>query len=244
MKKILAVFLSVFLLSSVFAWNYHNNWYKSPIYLDEFNFDAKLDNNVVYMNWNGFYDIVSDESLKYYKVVRSHNNVNPVYPDDGYIKYSSDADFTSFKDYDFKKWANYYRVCAITNDNDRYCSNVVKIRIENNNVYEDKYNKKYEKKNEYNDKQKDYEYKKEKDNLNYKTSLKIDKVINTFILKLDKKEWYSNTDKYNKIKTVISNLEKLKTQKPELENIIKYMVKKLEQKMKKYKKTKIILILQ
>ncbi len=111
-----------------------NGGYKTPIVTDSFNFTATLnDGNNVYMQWNRF-DSFSDKSLNYYKVIRSSDNVNPVYPDDWYIKYCSEMSCTSYTDNSPKEWINYYRVCAITSDLNRYCSNVVKINIQSSST--------------------------------------------------------------------------------------------------------------
>lgn len=135
-KKIfIALFLLMFLnLYSYATYNNTNNWYNAVIEYDDFNFNAKLVDWDVEMEWNKF-DI--DEDLVYYKIVRSVSNSNPVYPTDWYIKYSSDINFTSYIDLEPKIWTNYYRICAITKLKNRYCSNVVKIYYEKeeNNKY-------------------------------------------------------------------------------------------------------------
>ncbi len=68
-----------------------------------------------------------DEDFDYYKVVRSTTNNNPVYPDDGYIYYSSDLDDLSYIDENVPKGKAYYRVCYIVSPK-RYCSKVVTIQ--------------------------------------------------------------------------------------------------------------------
>ena len=60
-----------------------------PIFTDKFEFTAVQVENGVNMTWNRF-DSFSKDSFKYYKVVRSSSNPKPVYPEDGYITYSSD----------------------------------------------------------------------------------------------------------------------------------------------------------
>ncbi|GEM_PF-1911062 len=94
--------------------------------LPDFKFKAVYQDDIVYMDWEKY---SLSESLKYYKVVRSIKNSNPVYPEDGHIKYSKDINFTEYTD----KWPPYgdvyYRVCAITKEKNRYCSKVVKVDI-------------------------------------------------------------------------------------------------------------------
>jgi hypothetical protein len=66
----------------------------------------------VQTQWNTFKNPTS-KSFSYYKVVRSQEKANPVYPDDGYIAYISDVSTNSYTDKDVKNGKNYYRVCAI-----------------------------------------------------------------------------------------------------------------------------------
>jgi len=101
-----------------------SGWYNDPIQDDSLNFDADLEDGDVYMKWSAFR---SDEKMKYYKVIRSATVENPVYPDNGYIKVITNINTTKFVDYKPLQWTAYYRVCAITDENNRYCSNVVKI---------------------------------------------------------------------------------------------------------------------
>ncbi len=132
MKKIHTFFIIVLLsLSTTYATTTttsSSSWYPEPILDDSLNFEAKLDWSKVYTSWSA-YD--KDEWFVYYKVVRSADNANPVYPDNWYIKYTSDINETSYIDANPLNWTSYYRVCAITSEKNRYCSNVVKIYREN-----------------------------------------------------------------------------------------------------------------
>jgi len=101
-----------------------SNWYNPPIMDGSISFKAKLKDWKVYTSWTKYN---KNEWFKYYKVIRSQTVLNPVYPDNGYIKYSRDINFTSYVDEKVPSWINYYRVCAITTEKNRYCSNVVKI---------------------------------------------------------------------------------------------------------------------
>lgn len=51
---------------------------------------GKVENGKVVLNWNA----LSKEGFKYYKVVISKDDPNPVYPEDGYLYYISDASTT------------------------------------------------------------------------------------------------------------------------------------------------------
>ncbi len=105
----------------------NNTWvysYNKVVVLDDFMFNLELSDEKVHMKWNRF---EKDEDLVYYKVVRSTKNSNPTYPEDSYIKYSSDINFTSYVDSHPPRWTVYYRVCAITSEKNRYCSQVKKV---------------------------------------------------------------------------------------------------------------------
>lgn len=142
-KKIIVlslISLLALISPSVYAWE-TSSWYKAVIEKD-FQFKADLEYNwSVELEWK---DIDTTWDFKYFKLVRSNNNPNPKYPEDWYIKYSADEDFTSYTDNKPKSWVNYYRICKIMKDWNRYCSKTQKIYIENKDAT-DKYNdKKYE----------------------------------------------------------------------------------------------------
>ena len=65
--------------------------YNSPTLWTGLNFSATLNGSQVDMTWDSY----APNGFNYYKVVRSTSNSDPVYPDDNYIKYSSDPNFTS-----------------------------------------------------------------------------------------------------------------------------------------------------
>ncbi len=111
--------------------NSSSNGYNEPIIDWSIEFKATLEDWKVYTKWTKYN---KDEWFKYYKVVRSQKVSSPVYPDNWYIKYSSDVNFTEYVDYKVPVWLSYYRVCAITKERNRYCSNVVKIIKEASNL--------------------------------------------------------------------------------------------------------------
>jgi len=65
--------------------------------------------------------------LKWYKVVHSQSNAAPYYPNDGFIQVYSDPDTINYTHENVLTGTNYYRVCVITNDDRRGCSNTVTI---------------------------------------------------------------------------------------------------------------------
>lgn len=99
------------------------NGYKEMVYTQEFDFKAELYDGKVITDWKiRYYD-----DFAYYKVMRSIENPDPVYPDDSYIQAINDYNMTGYTDANPPKGTLYYRVCAITSGKDRFCSNVVKI---------------------------------------------------------------------------------------------------------------------
>ncbi len=127
MKKIYTLFVMIIIwLSTTHATttSSSSNGYNTPILDESLKFEAKLDWSKVYTSWSAYN---KDEWFVYYKVVRSQDNANPVYPDNWYIKYTTDINETSYIDASPLNWTTYYRVCAITSEKNRYCSNVVKI---------------------------------------------------------------------------------------------------------------------
>ena len=99
-----------------------DNGYNDPI-IRSFGFTADLDGGNVAMTWNTYVPA----GFSYYKVVRSSTNPEPVYPEDGYIKVSTNPDFTSYLDTDVPEGTVYYRICLIAYP-DRYCSTTVTIQ--------------------------------------------------------------------------------------------------------------------
>lgn len=142
-KFIQAVACLSFFALSLFSYQIANavyssssSGYNTPIYASELNFTASSNSDgTVSMSWSSY----APAGFNYYKVVRSTTNPNPVYPDDSYIKYSSDPNFTSYTDKSTPNGDVYYRVCSIAKPN-RYCSIVVKIASDGaaTNVYDDK----------------------------------------------------------------------------------------------------------
>jgi len=123
--KILGVICLIFVsFTSPALANETNKSSYNPVTLHEaFTFTATLNNEgKVEMNWKSY----TPEGFNYYKVVRSTKNQNPAYPEDGYIKYSSDKDFTSYTDKSVPNGDVYYRICSIAKPN-RYCSKIIKI---------------------------------------------------------------------------------------------------------------------
>ncbi len=260
MKNIKILLFSVFsiivllLTSSVDAtYSSASRWYNTPIIANDLQFEAKLlDNGSVETKWKAYN---KNENLKYYKVVRSTKNSNPVYPDDWYIKYSSDINFTNYVDNKAPSGISYYRVCAITSEKNRYCSNVVKIykdaQVEDSVACTMEYapvcwqinwvNKTYWNKCMLKWANAKYLYSwkcrvvniNNSSSLSYNTKFRADKLVKSFILKIEKK--YSTTEKRIEILTlIIKKFETLLDEKPQSSDIINYFSEKFQEQLNYY----------
>ncbi|VAV85778.1 hypothetical protein MNBD_DELTA01-1964 [hydrothermal vent metagenome] len=98
--------------------------YAKPVLIKAIGFKAKLKDGKVYTSWKRY----TRADFKYYKVVKSRTNRNPVYPEDGAVFYSGDSTETRFKDHEVEPGVWYYRLCIITKQNRRWVSSVVMIR--------------------------------------------------------------------------------------------------------------------
>lgn len=257
LKKLISFLVLAFMLTSplsAFAGTYSSG-YNSPILYEDFQFTAERDGTTVYMSWKPF---LKDVNFKYYKVIRSSTNENPVYPDHGYIKYSSDRNFTEYKDYNAPKWTQFYRICAMTHDNNRYCSNVEKVYIEytetptvctmeyapvcwKNTSWE---YKTYSNKCMLNAAGAYYKYAWECQNttevkpvekswLSYTLKIRSQNLVINLFKRLDSTS-LTNEEKLNKINIIIEKLNNLKSTKPRLVDLINYLVLLLEEKKIKY----------
>ncbi|MFC1810888.1 S-layer homology domain-containing protein [Patescibacteria group bacterium] len=75
------------------------------------------------LNWTQY----DGGDLKWYKIVHSQTNTEAKYPTDGYVGVISDATETSYTHTGIAEGTNYYRVCIITTDDRRGCSNTVTL---------------------------------------------------------------------------------------------------------------------
>ncbi|NOQ35977.1 MAG: hypothetical protein GQ569_08780 [Methylococcaceae bacterium] len=117
MKKFLLLFLLSF---SVFA---GKETYKVPVLIEAINFQADYKDGKVSTRWPKY----KRDDFLYYKVVKSANNNNPVYPEDGMIFYTEDANITAYTDEDIQSGIWYYRLCIITKDHSRWISPVITL---------------------------------------------------------------------------------------------------------------------
>ncbi len=215
------ILLATLLIPSVSAnhrWHNLNNGYKAVIETDKLNLKIKKADNWYLASWNKF----TAWDFKYYKLVYSYDNPKPAYPDDWYIAYIPDSNLT--KKHLEKLKSGYYRVCTITNDRNRYCSNVVKLKNQDIPL---KYRKKEEKKKIYLrpvTKKRDFKRK-------YTNHIdeKINLLAKKFIAKMERK--YKNIDiRIQKIEKIIKALESLASRKPKYKKVIE----KLNIKLRNY----------
>lgn len=225
MKKFVSTSLWIFMFVAMFSyasatWTSTDNWWKTPVTTNSLNFSAKLDWSKVYTSWTSFSDLGLDWDFKYYKVIRSNSVSSPVYPDNWYIWYGWDVNKTEYTDSKLKNGTNYYRVCAMTNARDRYCSNVVKLEIESATDYKKEYYKKEVKKTT-------------SDNLNINLKIRASNLLEKFYAKLEAK-YSDDDDRIEVLSKIVTKLEALKSSKPSLKGIISYMITNIEKRKMKY----------
>lgn len=149
--KALKIYVLVSMIFSLgYSWVYavndkYDSWYK-VIQESALNFKAYVENGKVQTSWNAF-SKSWDYGFTYYKIVRSFDNSNLSYPQDGHIGYISDIKKTSYTDYDSYNWWAYYRVCVVAQKKWDYsfCSNIVYVK-KNDDVNKGKDNKETPKK--------------------------------------------------------------------------------------------------
>jgi len=99
-----------------------NSGYEPVIYDSSIDFEAVLNSQgKVEAKWSKYN---KSDDFTFYKLVRSSSVSNPVYPDNGYIFYSSDINNLSYLDANVSLGTNYYRICQIAQTK-RYCSQKV-----------------------------------------------------------------------------------------------------------------------
>ncbi len=255
-KKIFsAVLLTVMLLgfAQVNAWDYSSG-YNTRILDNSLNFKAEYSNGVVYTSWAAYNQ---NDSFKYYKVVRSISVSDPIYPDHGYIKYSSNVNDTSYTDKSPKSGTVYYRVCAITHENNRYCSNVVTLNIDASDIstactmeYAPVCGVKNWHYKTYSNKcmmTADWAYKKhygkcttastwdstDTSGVSSKMKIRSIQLVNMLINKINALD-YTTDQKVEVINWLIDKLEDLAADKPALEAIVDYIIELLEVQISKY----------
>ncbi|MBN1242605.1 MAG: hypothetical protein JXA15_07860 [Spirochaetales bacterium] len=119
MKRIVAIACLALLAGALVAESY-----KAPVVVKEIGFSAKLEGGKVLFAWKRYLR----PDLKYYKLVKSKTNRDPVYPEDGYI-FVGDVDARGWVEEEPEAGVWYYRLCIITDGGERWVSPVVKLEI-------------------------------------------------------------------------------------------------------------------
>lgn len=128
MKRIVGIiFFSLFLLVSA---NEEKSSYKQPVVVKAINAMAATEGKTVKITWKKY----TRGDLLFYKVVKSKTNKNPVYPEDGYIYYTTDENITSYYDKKIEEGTWYYRVCIITKSKERLVSEVIQVNIKKESI--------------------------------------------------------------------------------------------------------------
>jgi hypothetical protein len=214
MKKwMIALLATVLVITNVSAENIKNTTYTEPEYktanIDEsLDFQASREWHKVKLEWNTY----DSDDFKYYKVMRSETHSNPVYPDQPAIKVFDDVNYDS---HEFENWSTenaIYRVCVITTDKSRICSNIVKLTgyVKENKEYTSKGK-------EYTSKEKEYK--------------KTDYIKKEYVKKQVKKEYVKKQVKKEYVKKQVKKTEKLESRLQERADlIITQLIKKLDNK--------------
>ena len=119
---ILTLFITLSAAGFAFAYAGEASGYDAVTFDPAIQFSAfqNLDGTVS-MSWSKY---AHAENFTYYKVIRSQENKNPVYPNDGYIFFDGNVDTLTYMDTDVPDGTNYYRICQIASPK-RYCSSKV-----------------------------------------------------------------------------------------------------------------------
>lgn len=120
----LVILILILGVQASFATTSSGSGYNAPILRSAFDFKATLQDGKVSMSWVPY----APAGFDYYKVIRSTTDANPVYPDDGYIYFTSETNASSYVDSDPPAGKVYYRVCSIASPN-RYCSSVATLVV-------------------------------------------------------------------------------------------------------------------
>jgi hypothetical protein len=98
---------------------------KDPVLVKEIGFKAELSGGKVTASWKKY----KRDDFKYYKLMKSDKNPDPVYPEDSAIFATDKPDQTSQEDWNLSPGTWYYRLCILTHGGDRWVSPVVALKI-------------------------------------------------------------------------------------------------------------------
>lgn len=126
-KKIFFIYLILFFCfpQESKSNEYYDSFSTPPIIDTNFNIKLQEEEKGVLIKWEKL-----EHDFMWHKVIRSQENNNPFYPEDGHIYYNEDINETEYLDKNPQQGKNYYRVCIITPKKERICSPVKSITIE------------------------------------------------------------------------------------------------------------------
>lgn len=176
-----------------------------PIITSALGFSAKIIDGKVQTSWKSIKNITT-AGFKYYKVVRSSEKENPVYPDDWYIHYTEKD--LSYTDENPKEGKNYYRVCAIMESGKRYCSNVVKM------ITSEKSNDSYIKETEEQKPEKKEMKPEPRKDMKQGLRMRVENVVRNFSKQLDKAYGDDNLKKITKMQEILTKLQEIQKNNP------------------------------
>ncbi len=219
-----------------------------PVEFYDFDLEVEQEWKEVFLEWDAY----EEDDFKWYKILRSEDNDNPVYPDDHvwhvFTDVESDEAWEKAKPGFF-----YYRVCVVTQKNARFCGDVVELEVDKEDIYSDeeededdmqeKKAHKQHKKEKYQDrsdmaKEKiKKKYSEAKEQKHKKIASKIKNRLKNFVTGFEKKlnaSSLSDADKSEKIEKIIEKLEDILEKKPKLAEIIDYLIDSLRELQAEY----------
>jgi len=234
-KKLLVLVVSLFIFGTTFAWDENYDSGYSDVQSYDFGLSVESEGGQVEVEWDEF----EWDNFKWYKFVYSKTDSSPSYPENDAQYFGDDAE----KD-EAKLWLSegtyYVRLCAITHDNDRYCSSVERVSVEKKEYYKEE--KDYDDKDEYEKKQavkkailkKAVDSKKtvKSSGLSDTMKTRVDTALERFMERLEGK-WYSDEKVVETLDKVIDRLEWFKA-KEKYEALAGYMIEVLEEYKEEY----------
>lgn len=124
---ILALCALVFILSAAHGESGEStdSGYAAPVVVKEIGFQASYKDGQVLTSWKKYLR----PDFQWYKVVRSQDNPNPVYPEDGHVFFTEDTSVTSFSEPAPRAGTWYYRITIVTTKGERWVSPVIKVVV-------------------------------------------------------------------------------------------------------------------
>ena len=210
-----------------------NNEYKEVVFDNNFQFKAHRNAAVIEMKWTKY----EGDDFKYYKLMRSETHSNPVYPDQSAFKVLQDSNITELKVSNYNSKDAVYRVCVITDERGRSCSNIVKLEWfqkeekDYNTLNSNKPT--YTKTNLQNSWYTTTAAKKKTTYINGRTAQKAKILVKNFVEKVEKK-FENNTDRVRAIQATIWKLESLANTNDKYKPLISYITNLLKIQIEKY----------